>query len=56
MYYSISRTILQWAKENECKLIISAGTILGEESTGSLKEPDLQTYTRSQVQKGLEKN
>ena len=30
MYYSISRTILQWAKENECELIISAGIMLGE--------------------------
>ena len=38
MYYSISRTILQWAKENECELIISVGTMLSEESTGSLKE------------------
>jgi predicted ATP-grasp superfamily ATP-dependent carboligase len=38
MYYSISRKILQWAKQNECELIISAGTMLSEESTGSLKE------------------
>ena len=30
MYYSISRTILQQAKENECELIISAGTMLSE--------------------------
>jgi uncharacterized protein len=56
MYYSISRTILQWAKENECKLIISAGTILGEESTGSLKEPDLQNiYTVASTERAREK-
>ena len=56
MYYSISRTILQWAKENECELIISAGTILGEESTGSLKEPDLQNiYTVASTERAREK-
>jgi uncharacterized protein len=56
MYYSISRTILQWAKENECELIISAGTILSEESTGSLKEPDLQNiYTVASTERAREK-
>lgn len=56
MYYSISRTILQWAKENECELIISAGTILGEESTGPIKEPDLQSiYTVASTERAREK-
>lgn len=65
MYYSISRTILQWAKENECELIISAGTILGkestgpipgEESTGPIKEPDIQSiYTVASTERAREK-
>jgi uncharacterized protein len=56
MYYSISRTILQWAKENECELVISAGTILGGESIGSIKEPDLQSiYTVASTERAREK-
>ena len=44
------------AKENECELIISAGTMLGEESTGSLKEPDLQSiYTVASTERAREK-
>jgi uncharacterized protein len=30
-YYHVSRTILQWARENGCELVISAGTVLEEE-------------------------
>ena len=56
MYYSISRAILQWAKENECELVISAGTILGGESIGSIKEPDLQSiYTVASTERAREK-
>ena len=35
IYYYVSRTILRWARENECELVISAGTVLDEESNGS---------------------
>ena len=34
-YYYVSRTILRWARENGCELVISAGTVLDEESNGS---------------------
>ncbi len=36
-YYFVSRTILRWAKENGCDLVISAGTVLEDDSTGSQK-------------------
>lgn len=41
MYYTVSKTILQWARENECELVISSGTISAEESKHS-KEYDMQ--------------
>jgi uncharacterized protein len=34
-YYSISKTILRWAIDNECELIISAAAIYDEEFKGS---------------------
>lgn len=56
MYYSVSRTILQWAKENGCELVISAGTILTEESTRSSKQPDLQSiYTVASTERARQK-
>lgn len=36
-YYFVSITILRWAKENGCELVISAGTVLEDNSTGSQK-------------------
>lgn len=36
-YYYVSRTILRWARENGCELVISAGTVLDEASNGSQK-------------------
>jgi uncharacterized protein len=42
MYYTISKTILQWARENECELVISSGSIATEESKESPREHDLQ--------------
>jgi uncharacterized protein len=35
IYYYVSRTILRWARENGCELVISEGTVLDEESNGS---------------------
>ena len=40
MYYFVSRAILRWAKQNECELVITAGTISVEESKRSGIEPD----------------
>jgi predicted ATP-grasp superfamily ATP-dependent carboligase len=34
LYYDVSRTILRWAKENECELVISSGSL----STQDTKE------------------
>ena len=42
LYYTISKTILQWARENECELVISSGSIVTEESKESPSEHDLQ--------------
>ena len=42
MYYTISKTILQWARENECELVISSESIVTEESKESPREHDLQ--------------
>jgi predicted ATP-grasp superfamily ATP-dependent carboligase len=42
MYYTVSKTILQLARENECKLVISSGSISTEEPKQSPKEYDLQ--------------
>src|ERR671922_2132470 len=43
MYYTISKAILQWARENECELVISSGSISTEESKESPREHDLQS-------------
>ncbi len=40
IYYYVSRTILRWARENGCELVISAGTLLDEEPNYSQKEHD----------------
>jgi uncharacterized protein len=37
IYYYVSKTILQWAGENGCELLISAATISDEESDSSQK-------------------
>ncbi len=42
MYYPISKTILQWARENGCELIISSGSIDAVESKESPTKDDLQ--------------
>src|ERR671919_1344513 len=42
LYYTVSKTILQWARENECKLVISSGSISTDESKQSPSEYDLQ--------------
>ena len=42
LYYTVSKTILQWARENECELVISSGSIVTEESKESPNEHDLQ--------------
>lgn len=42
MYYTVSKTILQLARENECKLVISSGSISTEEPKQSTSEYDLQ--------------
>jgi uncharacterized protein len=42
MYYAVSKTILQLARENECGLVISSGSIFTEESKKSPSEHDLQ--------------
>jgi uncharacterized protein len=36
-YYFVSRAILRWAKETGCELVVSAGTVLEDDSTGSQK-------------------
>jgi uncharacterized protein len=38
IYYCLSRTILRWARENGCELVISAGTLLDEGPNHSQKE------------------
>ena len=40
MYYFVSRAILRWAKQDECELVITAGTISVVESKRSGIEPD----------------
>jgi uncharacterized protein len=41
MYYTVSKTILQWARENKCELVISSGSIVTE-SKESPSDHDLQ--------------
>jgi predicted ATP-grasp superfamily ATP-dependent carboligase len=38
LYYDVSRTILRWAKENECELVISSGSLYTKEMKHSRKE------------------
>ena len=40
LYYSVSRAILRWAKQDECELVITAGTISVDESKRSGIKPD----------------
>ena len=40
LYYSISKLILQWAIENECRLIISAAGVSNEGTDDIIKLPD----------------
>lgn len=40
IYYYVSKTILQWAGENGCELVISAATISDEESESSQKRDE----------------
>jgi uncharacterized protein len=46
MYYSISKTILQWAVENECELILSAAGMssASQENAEHIKEGEEQLY------------
>ncbi|MFZ1877437.1 MAG: PAC2 family protein [Nitrososphaeraceae archaeon] len=37
LYYDVSRTILCWAKENECELVISSGSLSTQETTKEMK-------------------
>lgn len=37
LYYDVSRTILRWAKENECELVISSGSLSTQETTKEMK-------------------
>jgi uncharacterized protein len=41
LYYTVSKTILQWARENKCELVISSGSIVTE-SKESPSDHDLQ--------------
>jgi uncharacterized protein len=55
MYYVVSRTIFQWARENGCELVISSGTISAEESK-RYKEHDLQSvYGVASTEKARDK-
>jgi uncharacterized protein len=56
MYYSVSKAILKWAKQNECELVISAGTISVEESKRSDTEtnPD-KVYAVASTKSASEK-
>ena len=56
MYYSVSRAILRWAKQNAFELVITAGTISVEESKRSGIEPDNIVYTLLAVRKVLKNN
>ena len=40
LYYSVSRAIFRWAKQDECELVITAGTISVDESKRSGIKPD----------------
>lgn len=56
LYYSVSRAILRWAKQNECDLVITAGTISVEESKRSDMEPDKDSvYAVGSTQSAKEK-
>jgi predicted ATP-grasp superfamily ATP-dependent carboligase len=39
LYYDVSRTILRWAKENECELVISSGSLSTQETTKEASDP-----------------
>ena len=56
LYYSVSKAILRWSKQNECELIITAGTISVEESKRSGMEPDKDSvYVVGSTQSAKEK-
>jgi uncharacterized protein len=56
LYYSVSSAILRWAKQNECELVITAGTISVEESKRSGIEPDkYSVYAVGSTQSAKEK-
>jgi uncharacterized protein len=44
MYYTVSKTILQWARENECELVISSGSISTGESKESIEHDSQRVY------------
>jgi uncharacterized protein len=37
LYYDVSRTILRWAKENECELVISSESLSTQKTTKEMK-------------------
>jgi predicted ATP-grasp superfamily ATP-dependent carboligase len=51
MYYAVSKTILQLARENECGLVISSGSIFTEESKNLPANMICKGYTVWQAQK-----
>ena len=56
LYYSVSKTILQWAKKNECELVISAAGMPTEISSASTKISKIQDiYAVASTKKAQEK-
>ena len=56
MYYSVSKTILQWAKKNECELVISAAGMPIETPSSSTKRSKIQDmYAVASTKKAQEK-
>ena len=42
-YYHVSRTILRWARENGCELVVSDGTVLDEQSNDLQQAHGIET-------------
>ena len=56
MYYCVSKTILQWAKKNECGLVISAAGMPTEISNSSAGKSKIQEiYAVASPKKGSRK-
>jgi uncharacterized protein len=55
LYYSISKVILQWAMENECRLIISAAGLSNEGSDDTMKIPDPAVYAAATTKRSIKR-